>query len=1216
MDDQLCDCCEGTQVLTPVTIINRPGLAALAYRVGTHARFFETMKAKLSSQIVEVPHPGDPYPLRKLATRAPDDPAIALLDGWATVADVLTFYQQRIANEGYLRTATERRSVLELGRLVGYALRPGVASTVYLAYTIDDNHTVPTEIPIGTRSQSVPNPGELPQTFETSDVLDARAGWNTLNPRLTRPQTIESIHNFLFSVAPGFQGDLDDGEFSQSLRSEFEHQRIFLSTSITVTKVRDGLWQIVDLVQHQSYFVFKVDVTSLDIYGQNDRVYLKGITTNLKPNDPLLIISAGGPVLFRIKEVKPDAAADRTLIIFQSTAGMPLLTGLRALAEKAVANVATSEEAAADIPQPVERRPDPLLNVIQGLSEPPSVPPANTLQLARSVKQSFAANNDSALQVVNAIRPDFKASLPVALSNVQVTPASQLEVYALRLKTGVYGSTAPLKPITDSQGKVIGTQEWPIDGTQTIGITLNFDSTYLTSATISVTAADVASTATISLENSTTTDTKLGQVDFHFDPTNSYPTNYHVKYNNDTVELTFNQVSGGLDVTIKIGGQESGPFTVADGETISVAVQSHTVKIANSIGDGYGSISVTDEAPLPPDPKNQIALDGTYDQIVPDSWYVILRPSSQQFPQGKQYIGLIQDAQTVAKTDYNFPAKVTQLTLNDAGGNPQDWLSDQDLLLSDIRSTTVFAQSESLELAEEPIDPIRYAICGGADNEIELDGLYTDLKSGRWLIVTGDRADIQDTSNNVVADLAAAELVMLAGVRHGYNPDLPGDQTHTFITLATKLSYCYRRDKVTIYGNVVKSTNGETRNELLGNGDGSRALQSFDLKQSPLTYVAAPNPSGVDSTLHVYVNDVEWHEADALAGLSPTDHKFITRTDDTDKTTVIFGTGQQGARPPTGAANVRAVYRNGIGQPGNVQANQISLLVTRPLGVKGVINPLRASGGADRESRDQARKNVPLAVTALDRLVSVQDYADFARTFAGIAKASARRLSDGKRELVHVTIAGVDDVPIDPSSDLYRNLGIALRAYGDPDLPIQVDVRDLLTLVISAKVYLQADYVWEKVVDQVKTKLLDKFSFDRRDLGQDAVLSEALSDMQAVPGVAYVDVDIFGAIPEKIFDPTINQSRLLTPQEITTLVQRMVALRPLKVPVSTKVDGLPMTPHGMSNLPIWLRQLLFGKQPLDRIIVELADFENGTLRPAQLAFLSPLVPDTLVLNRG
>ena len=145
----------------------------------------------------------------------------------------------------------------------------------------------------------------------------------------------------------------------------------------------------------------------------------------------------------------------------------------------------------------------------------------------------------------------------------------------------------------------------------------------------------------------------------------------------------------------------------------------------------------------------------------------------------------------------------------------------------------------------------------------------------------------------------------------------------------------------------------------------------------------APNPTGVDSTLEVFVNNVQWHEADTLAGLGPKDRNFITKTDDDDKTSVIFGNGEQGARLPTGMANVTSIYRNGIGKPGNVKAEQISLLQTRPLGVKSVINPLPASGGADKENRDQARENAPLAVMSLDRLVSVQDYADFTRTFAG-----------------------------------------------------------------------------------------------------------------------------------------------------------------------------------------------------------------------------------------
>jgi hypothetical protein len=159
--NETCGCCEGLEPLTPLATANRPGLNALAYRAGTHATFLATMKARLSAS---------KYPaLAGLTTRTATDPAIALLDAWATVADVFTFYQERIANEGYLRTATERRSILELARLVGFALRPGVAASVYLAFTMDDGHNL--EIPIGTRAQSLPGPGELPQSFETAEKL-------------------------------------------------------------------------------------------------------------------------------------------------------------------------------------------------------------------------------------------------------------------------------------------------------------------------------------------------------------------------------------------------------------------------------------------------------------------------------------------------------------------------------------------------------------------------------------------------------------------------------------------------------------------------------------------------------------------------------------------------------------------------------------------------------------------------------------------------------------------------------------------------------------------------------------------------------------------------------------------------------------------------------------------------------------------------------------
>jgi hypothetical protein len=617
-------------------------------------------------------------------------------------------------------------------------------------------------------------------------------------------------------------------------------------------------------------------------------------------------------------------------------------------------------------------------------------------------------------------------------------------------------------------------------------------------------------------------------------------------------------------------------------------------------------------------PLAVIALDAAYDQIRPATWAAIERPviEEQKITNSLTItIHTVTSVQTSTLSALGVAAKSTQLTIEPG------WLYDDEQQIRAIlasppmlRGTTVYAQSEELPLAEVPIET---PICGSGDASvpdafIELDGLYTDLQAGRWLIVSGERTDIQvpDPDNPgasvPVTGVMNSELVMLAEVvqrvseadlaselsgYYGYGAEpVRGEKIHTYIRLATQLEYCYKRDAVTIFGNVVKATHGETRNEVLGSGDGSQALQSFALKQPPLTFVAAPNPLGVESTLHVRVNDVEWHETDSLAGLAPTDRKFVTRMDDDDKTTVIFGNGTQGARLPTGAENVKAVYRNGIGKPGNVKAQQISLLVTRPLGVKEVINPLRASGGADKESRDQARKNAPLGVLALDRLVSTQDYEDFTRARAGIGKSSAARISDGRRQVVFVTIAGADDIPIDKTSDLYRNLVKALRQLGDPHQPIQVEIRELMLIVISTNVRLLPDYLWEAVEPKIRAKLLDTFSFERRELGQDVTFSEVVSTIQATPGVAYVDVDLLRGIPEKIADPqNPGQRRLLTPDEITARI----------------------------NDPLLDARGNTIKEPLPRLGVDLAGFDNTAraVRPAQLAFLTPDVPATLILNQ-
>jgi hypothetical protein len=183
-----CDCCVGIHAETPREVSNPPGLPAIRRRVGTHPEFLATMDAALGRELA----PGV-APLRELADRAPADLTIALLDAWATVADVITFYQERISNESYRRTATERRSLYELARLIGYRPGPGLAAAVDLAFTLDDFPQAPpvhTDLPAGLKVQSVPVASEPAQIYETIEPAAARSEWNELRPLGRQPTVL------------------------------------------------------------------------------------------------------------------------------------------------------------------------------------------------------------------------------------------------------------------------------------------------------------------------------------------------------------------------------------------------------------------------------------------------------------------------------------------------------------------------------------------------------------------------------------------------------------------------------------------------------------------------------------------------------------------------------------------------------------------------------------------------------------------------------------------------------------------------------------------------------------------------------------------------------------------------------------------------------------------------------------------------------------------
>ncbi|HTN96443.1 MAG TPA: hypothetical protein VL101_05655, partial [Nordella sp.] len=163
--DGFCGCSDAA-VATPFAIFNRPGLSEIAYRVGTFGSFREAMLLSISQEAA----------LAHLTTRESDDYAITILELFAAVADVLSFYNERIANELFLRTARERDSVLRLTRLLGYRLRPGLAAETLLSFALDAG--AETRIRKGFKVMSVPGQDEKAQIFETIEALAAHGDLN------------------------------------------------------------------------------------------------------------------------------------------------------------------------------------------------------------------------------------------------------------------------------------------------------------------------------------------------------------------------------------------------------------------------------------------------------------------------------------------------------------------------------------------------------------------------------------------------------------------------------------------------------------------------------------------------------------------------------------------------------------------------------------------------------------------------------------------------------------------------------------------------------------------------------------------------------------------------------------------------------------------------------------------------------------------------------
>jgi uncharacterized phage protein gp47/JayE len=499
--------------------------------------------------------------------------------------------------------------------------------------------------------------------------------------------------------------------------------------------------------------------------------------------------------------------------------------------------------------------------------------------------------------------------------------------------------------------------------------------------------------------------------------------------------------------------------------------------------------------PSPDDPPNAIFLDalltGVKQSPQTSGWAVLFADGENNFQ-----VVHVTDTREITKVAYAISAKVTRLT------------TKEPIIPTffPLRSTLILAGSERLMLQEAL--PLPDTLSG---KTLVLAGIHTELHNGQTIVLQGN---LSSPTSGPPSSILAAESGILDG-----EPVFDLKHNLTTVTLKDPLAQAYVSESCSLMANVVEVTQGETvRDEILGSSDGT-AFQSYPLKKSPLTYEPSTNPESVvavQSTLLVTVNGSRWLEQPSLVNDAPHDQVFTTTSDAAALTTVLFGDGINGARPPSGINNIRARYRKGLGASGNLPSGAIQQLLDSLAGLQRVTNPIPFSGGGDADSVVQIRERAPASLRTFGRAVSVADYAALALSFPGISKAGATlvvidpvTMQAASHPYVQLTLATVDGVPT-RGSVFAAKLRRFLDDHRDPNVALRVQDFSLVFVDIAVNVNIDDNSPHQATLDRVLAALnpgpnpdgsLGFFAFERLAFGQSIFLSAIYAVVQAVPGV-------------------------------------------------------------------------------------------------------------------
>jgi len=323
-----------------------------------------------------------------------------------------------------------------------------------------------------------------------------------------------------------------------------------------------------------------------------------------------------------------------------------------------------------------------------------------------------------------------------------------------------------------------------------------------------------------------------------------------------------------------------------------------------------------------------------------------------------------------------------------------------------------------------------------------------------------------------------------------------GESTQIIFETAASISVPAKVGTVNGSATVIATQGESVFDELIGTSNGASG-QTFELSETSI----------IESSVSISVNGINYNQVPYIIDYVGSDPVFVVNTDADNITYVSFGDNVSGRIPPSGA-EIYASYRVGSGASGNVSANTLTYIVTNSNAGLSVNNQSAAVAGADEESTDSIRINAPASLKALNRAVSLADYASLALQVTGISKAVAKA-NVYSNVTVYVALFGDRgiDGSLNPTTIFNTVANRLLEYYVDkcpPNTTITVQPPSYAKIDVTVDVTVAPQYKTSAIKTQIENDLNLLLDIDNVVFGDAIKLSDVLETVSSINGVLQV----------------------------------------------------------------------------------------------------------------